>query len=72
MKILVLIVISAFLVSPLTVHAYLDPGTGSLIIQSIIAGIAMAGMAFKMYWRRISSFLTVKFRKAGQDTSTKN
>lgn len=35
--------------------AYLDPGTGSLILQGVIAAIAVAGMTIKHYWYRITS-----------------
>jgi hypothetical protein len=34
-------------------HAYIDPGSGSLVFQAIV-GSAMAGaLAIKMGWRRI-------------------
>jgi hypothetical protein len=36
--------------------AYLDPGTGSMILQGIIAGIAVAGFTIKNYWYRIRAF----------------
>jgi hypothetical protein len=36
-------------------YAYLDPGTGSLILQGVIAGIATVGFAAKMYWQRIKT-----------------
>ena len=36
--------------------AYLDPGTGSMILQGIIAGIAVAGFTIKSYWYRIRAF----------------
>jgi hypothetical protein len=38
--------------------AYLDPGTGSLIVQSIVAALAAAGFAVRLYWRRIQSWFT--------------
>jgi len=34
-------------------HAYLDPGTGSMIVQLVIGAVAVAGMTLKMYWRKI-------------------
>ena len=34
-------------------YAYLDPGTGSLLIQGIIASIAAAAAAARIYWHRI-------------------
>jgi hypothetical protein len=36
--------------------AYLDPGTGSMILQGIIAGIAVAGFTLKNYWYRIRAY----------------
>jgi len=49
-------------------HAYLDPGAGSLILQGIIAGVAAAGVAVKIYWHRLLSIMG--FRK--DDDSDKN
>lgn len=37
-------------------HAYLDPGTGSMILQGIIAGIAVAGLTLKNYWYRVKAY----------------
>lgn len=36
--------------------AYLDPGTGSIILQGIIAALAVVGMSLKHYWHRIQAF----------------
>lgn len=36
--------------------AYLDPGTGSIIVQSIVAGALGAMIVMKMYWRRVVNF----------------
>ena len=33
--------------------AYLDPGTGSMIIQSVIAALAGAAYAIKLYWTQL-------------------
>ena len=35
--------------------AYLDPGTGSMILQGVIAGVALAWFTIKMYWYKITS-----------------
>lgn len=35
--------------------AYLDPGSGSLVAQAVVAGVAGAAVAAKVGWRRISS-----------------
>ena len=34
-------------------YAYLDPGSGSLILQGIIAGIAAIGVVARIYWHRL-------------------
>ena len=36
--------------------AYLDPGTGSMILQGLIAGLAVAGFTIKTYWYKLRSF----------------
>ena len=39
--------------------AYLDPGTGSIILQSILGGIA-AGISYgAIYWQKIKDFYMV-------------
>lgn len=43
------------LLLPMPAWAYLDPGTGSIILQGIIAGIAVAGLTIKTYWYRLKS-----------------
>ena len=35
--------------------AYLDPGTGSMILQGIVAAVAVAGVTAKHYWYKIQS-----------------
>ena len=34
-------------------HAYLDPGTGSMIVQALVAGLAVASAAVAAFWTRI-------------------
>jgi hypothetical protein len=37
-------------------HAYLDPGSGSMMVQLLLAGIASAVLGLKIFWRKILSF----------------
>jgi|SaaInlStandDraft_2_1057019.scaffolds.fasta_scaffold340537_2 uncharacterized membrane protein len=37
-------------------YAYLDPGTGSLILQGLIAGVAVMSLTVKIYWYKFLSF----------------
>jgi hypothetical protein len=70
----VMIFLTAFLglLSPLQeAHAYLDPGTGSLLFQSLIAAIAAAGAALSLCWGRIRGLLG-KGREAGASAEQKD
>ncbi|KWV30548.1 hypothetical protein [Micromonospora rifamycinica] len=35
--------------------AYLDAGSGSLIVQAVVGGTAGAAVAAKLYWRRLAA-----------------
>jgi hypothetical protein len=35
------------------VEAYIDPGSGSLLLQAIAGGLAAVGVVTKLYWRRL-------------------
>ena len=39
-------------------YAYLDPGTGSLIIQIVIGAIAAIGVTLKLYWHKFRVFFS--------------
>jgi len=45
------------LLAPRTAHAYLDPGTGSAILQGLLMVIAAVIITGKLYWRRLLSLL---------------
>jgi hypothetical protein len=42
------------------VFAYLDPGTGSMLVQLLVGGVAAAGVALKLYWHRILRLLRIR------------
>ena len=37
-------------------HAYIDPGTGSMIIQGLLAAIAAGAVAISIFWHRLKDF----------------
>jgi hypothetical protein len=39
---------------------YLDPGTGSMLLQLLVGGIAAIGVAAKFYWRRVLRLLRIR------------
>jgi len=47
-----------FLAPVLRPQAYLDPGSGSFLIQLLIAGLVGAGFIIKAYWKKIKAFFT--------------
>ena len=49
------------------VHAYIDPGTGSALIQGVIATVAAVGVAANLYWHRIKSFIGREKDKSAPD-----
>ncbi len=51
-------------------HAYLDPGTGSMLIQGIIGAVAAVGVTLKLYWHKIK--LMISGRKAESETTNKS
>lgn len=44
-------------------HAYLDPGTGSLIFQAIITLFAGIATAISIYWKKFKDFISNLFSK---------
>ena len=44
-------------------HAYIDPASGSFLFQVTIGALLGAGLAIKMFWRRIWGFLTGRTRR---------
>jgi len=43
-----------------TVLAYLDPGSGSMILQIIAGGLAAVAVTAKLYWGRLLRFLRIR------------
>jgi hypothetical protein len=41
--------------------AYLDPGTGSIILQGLIAGVMVVVAAWGIFWQRIKLFVSSLF-----------
>jgi hypothetical protein len=47
-------------------HAYLDPGTGSMLLQVLLGGIAGMALAIKLYWHKFLSLCG--FRQAQENS----
>lgn len=59
----ILIIFGILLIFPKTTYAYLDPGTGSYVLQVVLA--AMVGLAYtlKIYWTNIKTFFLNLFSR---------
>jgi hypothetical protein len=43
-----------------SVVAYLEPGSGSMVLQIIAGGLAAVAVAAKFYWRRLLRLLGIR------------
>ena len=39
---------------------YIDAASGSMLLQLIVGGVAAMGLALKMWWRRLLTFLHIR------------
>jgi len=53
-------------------YAYLDPGTGSFILQAIIGFLAALSAGFLYYWTKVKNFFLKLFKKNNNDEKTDN
>jgi hypothetical protein len=42
------------------IFAYLDPGSGSMILQILAGGVAAVAVTAKLYWDRLLKFLRIR------------
>ncbi len=52
--------------------AYIDPGSGSMLLQAILGGLAGLAVALKMFGRRVFSFLTFWKRDSKQPAAARS
>lgn len=55
-------------------YAYLDPGTGSMLLQALIGAVAGAVVVIRLYWAKIKSFVS-RFghnRESSEDISSED
>jgi membrane associated rhomboid family serine protease len=58
------------LVSPVTLqlaYGYLDPGTGSYIIQLLVGGLLGGLFAIGLFWKRVIAFVKRLFKPRKND-----
>jgi hypothetical protein len=50
--------------------AYLDPASGSLIVQLILGGVAAAAVTIKLWWHRLLQLLRLRPREPRESEAT--
>lgn len=51
--------------------AYLDAGTGSLLLQAIVGGAAAIGVTARLYWGRLKRFLRLERDEPQEQTDSR-
>jgi hypothetical protein len=55
------------LLSAADAHAYLDAGTGSMLVQLLAGGVAGLLVLLRLYWRRLAVFLGFSAAEQGEE-----
>jgi len=55
---------------PINAFAYLDPGTGSAMLQGILGALAAIAMVMKLYWHRLLRMLGLRKDVVKKETDT--
>ena len=77
MNIPVSILTSLFLIVSLITYtspayAYLDPGTGSMLLQGLIGGLAVVLSFLSIYWQKVKAFFVKQEQDIDIDIDAKN
>lgn len=59
----VIYLLALVLIFPRKADAYLDPGTGSYLLQILAAGALATLFFFKSWWRRLKNLILKIFKK---------
>jgi hypothetical protein len=62
----------AVCISTSSAHAYLDPGTGSIILQVLLGGIAGLVLVVKLYWQKFLSLSGLSGHAQGDRRRNRN
>lgn len=59
-----------FVLSTVHAHAYLDPGTGSILLQGLIGAVASGMFIAKVYWSKLKSMMGLSAASSSDVSST--
>ena len=58
-----IIIFLSFFIFTTNAHAYLDPGTGSIILQAIVGAFATFFTSIYIFWNKVKNFYKKIFNK---------
>ena len=67
--VLVMLIVGMMMSHAAPAQAYLDPGTGSMVLQIILGGVAGAMVVAKLYWSRFKSLLGLSSNETSPEDS---
>ena len=71
-KFLIFYFFVSIIMFPEDAFAYLDPGTGSIILQAIMGFLAASITAISIYWSKFKSLISKLFKKKKEEKSNSN
>jgi hypothetical protein len=66
-----LLLVLALLLLPSTAQAYLDPGTGSYVLQLLLGTLLGGLFALGVFWRRVLAFARRLFKRGSGDDGSR-
>lgn len=64
------LVLIIMLAAQAPLQAYLDPGSGSMLMQLLLGGVAGLAVILKLAWRRVSEWFRAP--RIGEQTNTRD
>ena len=52
-------------------YGYIDPGTGSYVLMTLLGTLFAAAYTLKIYWRRVAGFFRSRFSRERRDGKPK-
>lgn len=68
MQVFLFVLVGLGFVSPQAAHAYLDPGSGSMLLQLVLGGLAGLAVIAKLYWQRLRGLFGLHSSQEASDS----
>ncbi|MFO7674732.1 MAG: hypothetical protein R6X12_00225 [bacterium] len=66
-KVVLVVLFGTLFLFPGQARAYLDPGTGSFIVQMLVGAVLGGLVAIGVFWKRFAAWLRRAFARGGKD-----